>query len=122
MWSGNVGFCCEARNSDYSRLSDLVGVVHGENLCDMPWKEVKKVYETADLPKFLATGCFEMAYYSALFRGYGFSPDSEMVHAIEQINNQDISIALGIAIYEFLGGKISPIAPTSDRSKTLEMF
>lgn len=89
------------------RLKNLAPVTlenYGRYLCAMPWLEVKTLYEMADLPQFLATGCFEMAYYSVLMPN---TPNP--ISASEKINDQAVSIAFGIAVYETLHGKISAI-------------
>lgn len=94
--------------SDFSSPTlDLLG----EQLCPMKWSTVQAQYQERDSSEILAAGCFATAYYSALLTNYGFTPTSGQISTLEKIDHQDVSIALGVAVYENWGGKISPINP-----------
>ena len=79
----------------------------GEVVCAYTWEEYQKIGN--DKPRFLSTACYEAAYYSALLSGrpevdsrhdgLGFAKDSNDLKALFQINDIEVSWALGAAVY-----------------------
>lgn len=90
-----------------SNFSSSVLDQSGEQLCRMKWSTVQTTYTKIEEPELLPFGCFAMAYYSQLLTAYGFTPTSAKILTFDKIDDQDVSIALGVAAYENWGGKIS---------------
>ncbi|MEI6791051.1 MAG: hypothetical protein WCK42_07715, partial [Myxococcaceae bacterium] len=103
------GFAQLTKTIPLTNFSSSVLDESGEQLCPMKWSTVQTTYQKSESPELLPFGCFATAYYSELLTAYGFTPRSAKILAVEKIEDQDVSIALGVAVYENWRGKISPI-------------
>ena len=113
------GFAFLDRIFRFSRFSSESIDKLGAHICQQKWTDLVESYKDRDKPEFLATSCFEMAYYSSFLSGeyhlpgsrnsgVGFGSDTENIIPVVEIQGISVtSWALGAAVFEIMDGKIT---------------
>jgi Golgi nucleoside diphosphatase len=103
-----VAFPHFVRDFELENLNQVTLDRFGEKAC-LPWTELKATHQSKTLSKYLAGACFESAFFSALFDGYGFARHDNNVVA----DKHNISWALGVVVFEAQRGRLIEL-PHSD--------
>lgn len=115
------GFAFLDRIFRFSRFSSESIDKLGTHICQQKWSDLVDSYKDRDKAEFLATSCFEMAYYSTFLSGeyhlpgsrnsgVGFGSDTENIIPVVEIQGISVtSWALGAAVFEIMDGKITSL-------------